>query len=339
MRKSLKLLPESRVFCIFPYEIFLTFAGREQNIGMFSLHSHIEEGSVLYRSTVRSVLAVFLAGHLMLMMAASPAIGVAVTRGSFSVDSSLVSGNATIFEGNTIETSKIASELRLNSGARMQLGSESKAKVYRDRLVLERGLGEIEKLDLEALSLRVAPSAGARVSIRNSGVLQVAALNGPVRVTRNGVLVANVLAGSALDFEPQAAGAAAASTMTGCLQRAGGKYLLKDETANVTVELQGDGLSAQAGNRVEVSGAMVPGATPASGATQVVKITSIKMISKGCGSKAGAGAAAAGTGAAVGMAVGTKVIIAAVVIGGVATGAAVAATRGGENNPVSPSSR
>src|SRR6266567_2060565 len=64
-------------------------------------------------------------------------IGMAVANGSFLVDQSRVWGNTTLFDGSMIETATAASDLQLNGGVMMRLASESRARVYRDRLVLE----------------------------------------------------------------------------------------------------------------------------------------------------------------------------------------------------------
>src|SRR5438477_13140822 len=101
-----------------------------------------------------------------------------------------------------------SSNLQLNHGAKMQLAAESSGIVYRDRLVLERGAGRVENYAVEALSLRIRPEAAAEVSVRKPNVagpgsVEVAALNGPVRVTTaNGVLLANLQAGRRLAFLP-----------------------------------------------------------------------------------------------------------------------------------------
>src|SRR5712672_1117707 len=169
-------------------------------------------------------------------MAAAPAVGIATARGSFTIDGSSIAGNATLFEGNQIETGKASSQLRLNNGARMQLAAESRGIVYRDRLVLEKGNGSFENagtFQVDALSLHIRSENGAaQVSVRKGGVVEVAALNGPVRVTAaNGVLLANMQAGRTLNFTPESAGPEAPTSVTGCLESSNGKFLLTDEAS------------------------------------------------------------------------------------------------------------
>jgi hypothetical protein len=215
----------------------------------------------------------------------------------------------------------------------MSLGAGTRGRVYLDHIMLEKGEGQFESAGGYAVrtrNLRISPeSAGSkgRILLASANKVQVAALVGRLRVTNaEGILVARVGMGSALEFEPQAAGAAAPSRVSGCLEKQGDRYLLTDQTSNVTVELQGAALATEAGNRVEIVGTLDPSAKPAAGASQLIQVTQVKRLGKGCRSTKGgaaAGAAAGGAaGAAAGAAVGGTTIA---VIGGVAA----AATLGG----------
>src|SRR3981081_3719952 len=116
-------------------------------------------------------------------MAAAPAVGIVTAQGSFAIDDSTIAGNATLFEGNQIETGRTSSQLQLNNGAKMQLAAESRGIVYRDRLIRERGSRRAENYSVEALSLHIRPNGGnasAQVSVADRGQVLVAALNGPV---------------------------------------------------------------------------------------------------------------------------------------------------------------
>ena len=303
------------------------------------------------RVTIEVLVSLLLAGCLTTVQTAGPAIGVVLTKGSFQIDASPVWGNGTLFEGTTIETGKVASDLRMNCGAQLALAAESRGTVYRDRLVLERGEGRLSNTAdyrVDARSLRVLPAsteAAARVLLAGSSRVQVAALRGALTVTNHaGVVVANMPMGTALEFEPQAAGAAAPSQMTGILERREGHFLLTDRTAGVTAELQGPGLAKDVGRCIEATGALVPEGQAFSPATQVIRVSKLTRCSKEvaaavAGGVAGAGAAGAATAgaAAAGVAVATKAIIVGVVVAGVAAGTAVAVTAGEEEKkPLSP---
>lgn len=293
-------------------------------------------------ATVQSVLAFGLALVLTVgtVFAASPVIGTVVAKGSFRLDNSTVAGNATLIEGATLETTLASSAIELKSGARLQLGTASKGRVFGDHVVLERGESRLQNgagFRLEAIGLTIQPETGAsagRVYLTGANRVQVAATNGSFRVLNSrGLLVANVTTGAPLEFEPQQAGGA--SRVTGCLVNRGGRLILTDETTNVTVEVAGPGLAREAGNRVELTGALDPTATPVSEASQFIRITRVTRIARGCSSRPGTPAAAGvggAGGAAAGKAAGTagglfglSTATAVAVIGGVAA----AATLGG----------
>jgi hypothetical protein len=130
-----------------------------------------------------------------------------------------------------------------------------------------------------------------------------------------GLLLANLPQGKALDFEPPPAPVSRSATkMTGCLSAAAGHFLLTDELTNVTAELKGDQL-AQIAGRVEIAGAMDPTETPVPGATQVLRVSQVRRLGKGCPATGKAGGVSATTVATIG-----GVAVAAVVGGLAATG-------------------
>ena len=298
------------------------------------------------RLTMQVMISLVLAGCLTLSQADPAAIGTVVAAGNFQLDDAKVSGNATLFEGTTIQTGAAPSEVRLNNGARMSLGAGARGRVYQDRLLLERGESQIQAGGgylVQARSLKILSEGGAssaRIALAGQSKVQVAALTGALRVTNSkGILVARVMPGAAIEFEPQAAGAAAPSRLSGCLVMTAGKYLLTDETTNVTAELKGSGLQTQVGNWVEISGAMDPSAQPAADASQSIKVTAVKRLAKGCSAaskakaaaaagaaaRAGAGAAAGGTGIGIGATV--------AIVGGVAAAATVGGLAAAEKLP------
>jgi hypothetical protein len=311
----------------------------------------------VHRFSVQSLITLILTANLSLGMAAAPAVGVVTARGSFTIDASNITGNATLFEGNQIETGKASSQLQLNNGARMQLAANSRGIVYRDRLVLEKGTSLIQSgsnSQVEANSLRIRPgteTSGAQISIGRSGTVQVAALSGPVRVTAaNGVLLANLQEGKTLDFTPDSTGPATPTTVTGCLEGSSGKFLLTDEASLVRFEVLGPSLDKEVGRRVQLEGTV----TPVPDSLSQIQSANVKELSRKCSHKGtaaaaagvgAAGAAGAGAGAAtaggIGAAIASHAVIAGVIVAGVATGAAVAIVKNtGSSTPtmtISPS--
>ncbi|HVO96444.1 MAG TPA: hypothetical protein VMT15_00165 [Bryobacteraceae bacterium] len=260
--------------------------------------------------------------------AAVPVIGTVAARGSFVLDRATVTGNATLFEGATVETKAASSRMDLASGAKVLLAAESRARLYSDHLVLERGEGQWEKAatyHFEARGLTIQPETGnasARVALAGGARVELAVFSGSFRVLNaKGMLVANAAAGRSLELEPQMPDAS--TKLTGTLRLSSGHYLLTDETTNVTVELTGAGLSQDVGYRVEVTGTTDVAATPVSDAAHLVRVSSAKRLGK---SRDSGGAAAAGKGGAPGGAASSGVGISATavaIIGGVAAAATV----------------
>jgi len=259
-----------------------------------------------------------------LSFAASSGIGMVVANGSFQVDHSTVWGSATLFDGNTIETNISFSQLQLNNGVSLQLAAETRARVYASRLVLEKGIGQLEstKYRIEAASLQVEaymPGATARVQLAGENRVVVAARDGGVRVSNgDGILIARLGSGREMTFEPQESGLKL-TKVSGILAIKDGKFIVLDRVTNVTMQVQGAGLEAEVGNLVEITGTVDSAAPTVAGASQIIDVTSIKRLTKGAKEKAAA-AGAAGAGAGAGAAVATA--------GGLSTGAVVAIVGG-----------
>jgi len=286
-----------------------------------------------------------------LLSAATPGIGIAMSQGNIMINSSQSAGNATIFDGSTLETKAASSQVRLNGGAQLRLSSESRGTVYTDHVNLEKGSARIAGYSANANGLNVRADGGssATVSMRDQGVVEIAALTGNVHIfNAAGMNVANLLPGRALDLRPQDAGASAPSSLTGCAAKAGANTLFTDETSNVTVQLRGS--AVRPGRRVQISGTMVPNATPASPATQVINVTSVKNVGGPCkagtaaaaaggaaGGAAGAAAGGAAAGAAAGVSTTTAIVAGVAAAAAAGTGIGVAAT--GTSNPSVSSGR
>ena len=286
-----------------------------------------------------------------LASASAPVIGIASSQTGVTLDNAKVSGNASVFDGSTLQTEGY-SRIHLNNGTRLDLSAGSRATVYSNHISLERGMGEIQnaggfEVDTKTLKIRGAEAGSiARVKVAdNNKMVYVTALNAPVNVlNRDGLLVARVAPGLPLSFIPQAAGATVFEN-TGCVLQKSGAAILVDETGNQVFELRGMDLRKVIGSHVKISGSIDSSAkTTAEGATQVVKVSKADITKKGgCASvatkvkattsaaglaagAAGAGAAgAAGAGAAAGAAGAAGAGAAA---GGAAAGAAAAGAAG-----------
>ena len=285
----------------------------------------------------RAILICAFSSAVGLLSAATSGIGVAMSEGTILINSSAAAGNATIFDGSTLETQSATSQVRLNGGAQLRLASGSRGTVFTDHVDLQKGSARIAGYSANAngLNVRADGKASATVSMRDQGVVEIAALTGSVHVfNAAGFNVANLAPGRALDLRPQDAGASAPSSLVGCAVKSGNDTLLTDETSNVTVQLRGG--NVRAGRRVQITGSMVPNATPASGATQIVNVTNVKEVGGAC--KGGVGAAAAGGAAAgaaaagAGVGIGTTTAVVAGVAAAAAAGTGIAAATGSFSN-------
>jgi hypothetical protein len=253
-----------------------------------------------------------------LLSAATSGIGVAMSEGNILINSSSAAGNATIFSGSTLETQSASSRVHLNGGAQLRLASDSRGTVFSDHVDLQKGSASITGYSANAsgLNVRADGKSSATISMRDQGVVEIAALTGDVHVfNAAGLNVANLVPGRALDLKPQDAGSNPPSNLTGCAVKSGSSTLLTDETSNVTVQLKGT--NVKTGRRVQVTGSMVPNATPLGGATQVINVANAKEVGGACGT----GSATAG-GAGTGVAEAVVIVAAVAVAAGVAVGIA-----------------
>lgn len=272
-----------------------------------------------------------------LLAAADSPIGIATSSGDFLLDHARVAGNATLRDGALIETTAAPSALRLRNGPRIDLGEQARARVFTDRLVLEAGASDIRAgtgFAVEAASLRITSAASrtsARIIRQGEKIVQVGVSEGSMQVwDARGILVANVVPGTPLEFEPQVAGAAPPSSFGGCLLQKQGRWVLYDQTTRILIQLRGTGFEREWGNRIQVIGTTDTGAQ-SEVAAQVVDVTSFTRLAQGgcegvakiVGAELPARPAPPGppvqTGG--GMSAGTKVAILAVIGGGAGAGA------------------
>ncbi len=288
--------------------------------------------------------------------AGSPAIGIVTATGHFIVERSEVWGNSTLFDGTTVETGSASSELSLRNGVKMQLGVASRARVWENRLVIEKGVGQVAapaSYEVDAGGLKIhGTNDSARLRVGMSDRVEVTALNGSAKVASSGgVLLAAIPAGRSMSFSMQAAASGAVSR-TGCLLYKDGHFILQDENTQEVVELNGKDLGLNVGNRVEVSGTTAATKPAINIATLVINVTSVAPKSQGgclsvasaldakteapAGTSSGttpASAAKAPKPTGGGLSTGAKVGIAAAAVGG-GVGAALALS--GKKSSTSP---
>ena len=271
------------------------------------------------------VIALSCAASLPLAAAVSPVIGFMTATGTVELDAAPVARHGTLFEGSTIETYRAGSQLEIPKEMKASLGAASRARVFRDHMILEKGDSQLSGSShywVQARGLRIRSldsNAVATVSLRGDKQVLVMAQGGPVRVAdKQGLAIAWVNAGRTLQLEPPAAGGAiASSTLTGCLQEASGHYFLIDQTTAVKVEVRGPGFEQEIGNQVTITGVRDASGSVAADASQLIDASGVTRISTHCVVAAG-NTAPAGTGtvAKTGGFTTTKAIIAGVVVVG-----------------------
>src|ERR1035437_8258265 len=143
--------------------------------------------------------------------AGTVSIGTASARGDMRVDSYLVKGNATLFDGSVVETGQATANLRLNKGTEITMSTASRGTLHSDRLVLQQGESELATsscFQLEANGCHVTPNdpnSQGVVSLRAGNTVEVASLKGSFGVrTEQGILLANVRPGRVVSFAMQA---------------------------------------------------------------------------------------------------------------------------------------
>jgi hypothetical protein len=214
--------------------------------------------------------------------AMGPAIGIVTASGHFTLDRSQVWGNATVFEGSVVETGSASSEVALRNGAKLQLAKDSRARILSDRVVIEKGIGQVsapESFEVNAANLRIHSTGRLRVNMGQT--VEIASLLGSARVSSaSGMLLAAIPAGRAMSFSPQASNGTV--TRTGCLLFKDNHYIMQDENTQEVVELSGgQNLGQQVGNRVEATGTASSARPAVSIATLVLSVASVTTKSSG----------------------------------------------------------
>jgi len=214
-------------------------------------------------------------------VAGTVSIGTASARGDMRVDSYMVKGNATLFDGSVVETGQATADLRLNKGTEITMSTSSRGTLYRDRLVLQRGETELaanSSFQLEANGFRVTPSepnSRGVVSLKAGNTVEVAALNGSFGVTNDhGVLLASVRPGRVVSFAMHASENQSSVSVVGMVSFENGHFYLTS-AEDLKYELTGKDLKKFVGTKVEISGTLQPVSKDRVGVAGVISLSSI----------------------------------------------------------------
>ena len=155
--------------------------------------------------------AVILFCMLSYAQAGTVSIGTISAIGDIRVDDRIVNGNATLFDGSVVETTKATANLRINKGSEITMAAGSKGTLYSDHIVLQQGETELvapQSFQLQAAGIRVRsnePSSRAVVAVKPDKTVEVASLSGSFGITNDqGITLANIVPGSPISFAMQA---------------------------------------------------------------------------------------------------------------------------------------
>lgn len=213
--------------------------------------------------------------------AGTASIGFASARGDLRVDSYLVKGNATLFDGSVVETGLATANLQLNRGTEITMATSSRGTLYRDHLVLQQGQSELSassSFELQANGFHVTaiePNSRGVVSLKAGNTVEVAALNGSFGVTNaQGILLASVRPGHALSFAMQAGTGTMEFSGVGILSSENGRFYFTSG-AGVQYEVIGN-VKKYVGQKVEITGVVRGGGEQAGGTMPVITVNSIR---------------------------------------------------------------
>ena len=186
---------------------------------------------------------------------------------------------------------------------------------------------------MDTNELRVVPSRGARsaVGYETDGRLKVSAEGGAVRVSnRSGLLLAQVRPGRSVLLAPKADSGANTMSLVGTIEKRDNGLFLMDDTAGITVKLQGIELDKYVGKKVRIAGKTDDQAARMEGIAATVVVDRVQPVGS-VKKRTAAGAAAGGAAAAGGGLSTTAIVVGGIAVAGAVTGTSVAVSRSGRS--------
>jgi hypothetical protein len=270
--------------------------------------------------------------------ASAPVIGLAVSQGRMEIERAPVEGSGSLTNGIMLSSAASPARIRLTNGNGATLAANSRARVFIDRIVLEKGQVlstsagyRTEASGFQAVALGVNAQALVGVLAKE---IQVSAIRGSVKVTDGrGMVVARIPSGRAISLEPPSSSTAGQSDFTGVLRRDRTGFVLRDDVTDLDVELRGAGLERHTGSRVHATGKAQASADGESQIMLVSRLTVAQAQDSPSQERPPGGNRPDTEQPKTGMSNGAKVAIIAAVAGGAAGG--VLAATGKKNESVS----
>ncbi len=94
------------------------------------------------------------------VLCADSVIGVASTRGTMEVNHTAIRGNANLSEGSSLRTNETTSQVSLQNGVQVTLGTRSAAAIHSNHMQLLEGGAQVSAtggFDVEALGFSIRP--------------------------------------------------------------------------------------------------------------------------------------------------------------------------------------
>jgi hypothetical protein len=174
-------------------------------------------------------------------------IGMVVSRGGFTVGGVTSTGTATIFNGDSLSTDGVASQVHLSSGVDLTLAPHSTGAIFADHVALRSGtisgqVGPQYRVVTQGVILQpTKPGTEAEVQIAENRVT-VAIPKGQADIgSAHGALLSHMVPGQVLSYQNLNRGSDENTQVQalGVLGREDGHYLIRDRYTNVVSELSG----------------------------------------------------------------------------------------------------
>ena len=137
-------------------------------------------------------IGIFLASAVHILGADSTSlttIGLVRASGEFTIDGSGTRDNSTVLQGSKISTTNAASHVVLEDGTRIDMGLDSRGRIYRDHVTIEQGLSHVNSPNRYAViagRIRIDSPQQTLVRVTDSRAVAVTALQGVMEVRTGG---------------------------------------------------------------------------------------------------------------------------------------------------------
>jgi hypothetical protein len=189
----------------------------------------------------------------------SKPVGAAIVRGDMRIDGNPITSNATLFDGNTVETSEASATLQMNGNVEIVMTAGTRAVVHDGYVKLEQGKVDVKitcGYVIELNGMRITPSSSnSHAEIGSNASANV--LNGEFLVLDSqGRVLNRIRKGGAQSFAAGQAKAPGPATYAGALSSEDLHPILTlfGPDSSVAYELQGRNVNKIQGRYVLING-------------------------------------------------------------------------------------